>query len=181
MKKMQMIFSVTSLILFCFMSLFADETYEGLQGPTEVRYWDEANAYDGYTLFGAFGNTYLINMEGHIINTWETEVNPRLLDYNGNILDLSRGDVVGLIELDWEGNVVFEYTEIRTNYIIHHDCVRIFNKQLNEYTTLLIANKSISHDEAITAGADSANGPYNGVQMDAVVEVDMNGNVVWEW
>jgi hypothetical protein len=181
MKKILLTLYLGSLILFYSYPVFAEKTYEGLQGPTEVRYWDETNAHNGYTLFGAFGNTYLIDMEGHIINTWETEINPRLLDYNGNILDLSRGDVVGLVELDWEGNVVFEYVESRPNYIVHHDCKRIFNKQLNEYTTLFIANKKVSSDAALAAGADPANGPYNNVQMDAIVEVDMNGNVVWEW
>ena len=83
--------------------------------------------------------------------------------------------------MDWDGRKVWEYTEKREDYAPHHDWVRIFNKKLNAYTTLYIANKSISHEQAIAAGADPRNGPYDGGQMDAVVEVDMNGNVVWEW
>ena len=59
--------------------------------------------------------------------------------------------------------------------------MRILNKKLNAWTTMYIANKSISHEQAIAAGADPQKGPYEGGQMDAVVEVDMKGNVIWEW
>ena len=33
----------------------------------------------------------------------------------------------------------------------------------------------------LAAGANPANGPYTNVQMDALVEVDSTGTVVWEW
>jgi hypothetical protein len=59
--------------------------------------------------------------------------------------------------------------------------VRIHNKALDAPTTLYIANKSITPEQAIAAGADPAKGPYREGQMDAIVEVDMQGNVVWEW
>ena len=47
--------------------------YEALQGPTETRYWDMERAYNGYTLFGARGGTYLIDMEGRIVRTIPAE------------------------------------------------------------------------------------------------------------
>ena len=59
--------------------------------------------------------------------------------------------------------------------------MRIFNQKLNAPTTLYLANKAISHEQAIAAGADPRKGPYDEGQMDAVVEVDMAGKVVWEW
>ena len=152
-------------------------------GPTEVLYWDRAKAYHGYTLFAAHGTTYLIDMQGNVVNTWPIGTNPRLLE-NGNLLDASRdgpSGFQGFKELDWDGNVVWEYCENRSAYAPHHDFVRIFNPKLNQYTTMYIANKSISHDEAIAAGCDPAKGPYDGVQMDAIVEIDMEGNIVWEW
>lgn len=40
-------------------------------------------------------------------------------------------------------------------------------------TLLYIANKSITNEQAIAAGADPEKGPYRDGQMDAVVEVDM--------
>jgi len=155
-----------------------------LHEPTELRYWDESRAYNGYTLFSAGGTTYLIDMKGNVVHTWPIGTHPRLLD-NGNLLDMpttARPRVFHAFqELDWEGNVVWECGEKRENYAPHTDYARIFNKKLNAYTTMYIANISVSHDEAIAAGCDPANGPYDGAQLDAIVEVDMDGNVVWEW
>ncbi|MCP4610957.1 MAG: DUF1566 domain-containing protein [Planctomycetes bacterium] len=171
--------------IFLLLILLANSVaaYEVLQGSTEVRYWDSARAYNGYTLFGARGGTYLIDMEGRVVQTWsKVRTNPRFLD-NGNILDSSTDDPSrgsGFIEVDWVDNVVWRYTEARSDYAPHHDFVRIFNKQLNAYTTLYIANKSITHEQAITAGCDPS-GNYKDAQMDAIVEVDMDGNIVWEW
>jgi hypothetical protein len=149
---------------------------------SETRYWDQANAYNAYTLFGASGKTYLIDMEGHVVHTWNTGTNPRFLD-NGNLLDATKADPSGFQgwqELDWYGNVVWSYTETRSTYAPHHDWVRIYNKKLGAYTTLYIANKTLTHQQAIAAGCDPANN-YTGAQMDAIVEVDMSGKIIWEW
>jgi len=157
--------------------------YESLQGPTELLYWDKARAYPGYTWFGARGTTYLLDMEGRVVHTWPIGTNPHLLT-NGNVLDASKDDPSGFggfTEVDWNGDIVWQYTETRTNYAPHHDFVRIFNPKQNAFTTLYIANKTVTHEQAIAAGCDPANGPYTGAQMDAVVEVDMAGNVIWEW
>ena len=43
--------------------LFAQESFFI---PTETRYWDSSKAYNGYTLFGSGGTTYLIDMEAAI-------------------------------------------------------------------------------------------------------------------
>jgi len=184
MKRIFIIIIVSLLIGISVIFVSGENLYEGLQGPTETRYWDESNAYNGYTLFAAHGVTYLIDMEGQIINTWNIGTNPRFLDDNGHLLDASKADpsgFKGFTELDWEGNVIWSYTESRADYAPHHDWVRIFNKKLNAYTTLYIANKTLTQDQAIAAGCDPDNGPYEGAQMDALVEVDMNGNVIWEW
>ena len=157
--------------------------YERLQGPTELLFCDKEKAFHGYTLFGVGSRTYLLDMEGRVVHTWPIGTNPHLLD-NGNILDASKDDpsgFQGFKEVDWDGKTVWEYTEKREGYAPHHDWVRIFNKKLNAPTTLYIANKSITHEQAIAAGADPKKGPYRDGQMDAVVEVDMQGNVVWEW
>ncbi|MCU0982410.1 MAG: aryl-sulfate sulfotransferase, partial [Pirellulaceae bacterium] len=157
--------------------------YERLQGPTELLFYNKDKAFNGSTLFGVGSRTYLLDMEGRVVHTWPIGTNPHLLD-NGNILDASKDDpsgFQGFTELDWDGKVVWEYVEKREGYAPHHDWVRIFNKQLNAPTTLYIANKSITHEQAIAAGADPNKGPYRDGQMDAVVEVDMQGNVVWEW
>jgi hypothetical protein len=171
--------------LVCWVLILAGSMFaaERLQGPTELLYWDKTKAHNGYTLFAAAGTSYLIDMQGRVVHTWAIGTNPRLLD-NGNLLDASRDDPSGFQdfkEVDWDGKVIWEYVEKRGGYAPHHDWVRILNRKLNAPTTLYIANKSISREQAITAGADPRKGPDEGAQMDAIVEVDMQGNVVWEW
>lgn len=158
--------------------------FEAMQGPTELLYWDKTNAYPGYTWFGVRGTTYLLDMEGRVVHTWPVGTNPHVMT-NGNVLDASKDDPSGfgsLKEVDWNGSSVWSYTETRTNYVPHHDFLRIFNPKLNAYTTLYIANKSVSSNLCIAAGCNPAYGQnYSTAQMDAIVEVDMAGNIVWEW
>jgi len=157
--------------------------YERLQGPTELLYSNKDRAFNGYTLFGVGRRTFLLDMEGRVVHTWPIGTNPHLLD-NGHVLDASRDDpsgFQGFREVDWDGKVVWEYVEKREGYAPHHDWVRILNRRLGAPTTLYIANKSITPEQAMAAGCDPKRGPYRDGQMDAVVEVDMAGNAVWEW
>jgi hypothetical protein len=158
--------------------------YEALQGPTELLYWDKTNTFNGYTWFGVRGTTYLIDMEGRVVHTWPVGTNPHLMT-NGNVLDASKDDPSGfggLTEVSWSGSNVWSYTETRTNYVPHHDFLRIFNPKLNAFTTLYIANKTVSSNQCIAAGCNPAFGRnYTNAQMDAVVEVDTSGNIIWEW
>jgi len=157
--------------------------YERLQGPTELLFCDKEKSFGGYTLFGVGGRTFLLDLDGRVVHTWPVGTNPHLLD-DGNIVDAAKDDpsgFQGFKEVDWDGKTVWEYTEKRANYAPHHDWVRIANKALKAPTTLYIANKSITDEQAIAAGADPKKGPYREGQMDAIVEVDMQGKVVWEW
>lgn len=148
---------------------------------TELRYWDSTRAFVGYTLFGAKGRTYLLDMAGRVAHIWSTSgTNPRLLPYNGNLLDATNQGRT-LLEVDWNGSTVWSYTENRAAYTPHHDWVRIYNAKLGQHTTLYIANKALDTAAVLAAGADPATGPYAGAQMDVVVEVDSLGRIVWEW
>ena len=164
-------------------SSLALHAYERLQGPTEVLFWNKTNTCNGYTFFGARSNTYLIDMEGQVVHTWPVGTNPHLLT-NGHVLDAAGGDVngfTGLKEVDWNGNTVWQYTETRANYAPHHDFLRIYNAKLSTNTTLYIAAKSVTSNQCLAAGCNPANSSYANAQVDAIVEVDMAGNVVWEW
>jgi len=169
----------------CFLALACtSQAYEALQGPTELLYWDKTSTYNGYTWFGVRGTTYLVDMEGRVVHTWPVGTNPHLLP-NGNVLDASKDDPSGFggfTEVDWSGSNVWSYTETRTNYLPHHDFIRIYNPKLGTNTTLYIANKTVTSNQCIAAGCDPANGRnYTNAQMDAIVEVDKAGNIVWEW
>ncbi len=165
-------------------AIYSLQAYEALQGPTELLYWDRTNAFTGYTWFGVRGTTYLLDMEGRVVHTWPIGTNPHLLT-NGNVLDASKDDPSGfggLTEVDWSGSTVWTNTEMRSNYLMHHDFLRIFNPKLNAFTTLYIANKTVSSNQCIAAGCNPAFGRnYTNAQMDAIVEVDMSHNIVWEW
>ena len=134
--------------------------YEALQGPTELLYWDKTNAFTGYTWFGVRGTTYLLDMEGRVVHTWPIGTNPHLMT-NGNVLDASKDDPSGFggfTEVNWSGATVWSYTESRANYLPHHDFLRIFNPKLNAFTTLYIANKTVSSNQCIPPAATQPTG-----------------------
>ena len=174
---------ILSLLFFYAFSMFAQECFFT---PTETRYWNSTKAYNGYTLFGSGGTSYLIDMEGHVVHTWKIGTNPRFTE-GGTLLDAVGGDPSNSNvwkELDWNGNVVWTYTEKRTGYSPHHDFVKIYNPKLGDSTFMYIANKSYTHAQCIAIGANPANasgGTYTGVQLDVVVEVNRAGKVIWEW
>ncbi|MCY2990098.1 MAG: hypothetical protein NTY19_19825, partial [Planctomycetota bacterium] len=159
------------------------EGYTALQRPTELQYWDTAKADNGYNFYGVGGTSYLLDMEGKVVHTWPIGNNPHLLS-NGGILDATTNDPSGFggfKEVSWEGTTVWSYTETRSTYHPHHDFTRIYNPKLNAYTTLYIANKDLTYDQLVAAGANPATAPSTGAQMDAIVEVDASGTIVWEW
>lgn len=170
-------------VLICLAVLIRARAYDALERPTEMLYWDSSRAYNGYTLFGVRGTTYLLDMEGRVVHTWRVGTNPHLLD-NGHVLDAATNDPSGFggfKELDWDGVVVWQYTDTRSTYHPHHDFTRIFNPKLQAYTTLYVANKDLTAAQCLAAGAANIDQKAGGIQMDAIVEVDMTGKVVWEW
>ena len=155
--------------------------YEASRGPTEVVHWDADKAYSGYTIVSPsrVDGVYLIDMSGEVVKYWP-DLTGLYLAEDGTLVGGKRG--AGFVEVDWDGNVLWEYSETRESYHPHHDDLRIYNAALDQYTRLFIANVDLSHDEVIALGADPARAErYEDVQMDAIVEVDREGNVVWEW
>lgn len=170
------------LISALFFYAFYANAQESFMTKTETKYWDAANAYNGYTLFGTRGTTYLIDMEGKVVHTWNIGTNPRFTE-GGTLLDAAGGDPSHSNtwkELDWNGNIVWQYTESRSGYWPHHDFVKIFNPKLGDSTFLYIANKDLTSQQCLDAGCSTSN-TYTNPQMDAIVEVDMQGNIIWEW
>ncbi len=161
---------------------FSTFSQESFMIKTETRYWDDSRTYAGYTLFGTRGTSYLIDFEGHVIHTWNLGTNPRFTEA-GTLLDAVGGNPSNQNEwkeLDWNGNVVWQYTESRTNYHGHHDFEKIFNTKLGDSTFIYIANKDLTAQQCLDAGCNPAYN-YTGAQMDAIVEVNRQGTVIWEW
>ena len=115
---------IFSSLIFMMLSSRAQQCF---MVPTETRYWDESRAYNGYTLFGSGGKTYLIDMEGQVVHNWNIGTNPRFTE-GGTLLDAAGGDPSNSNEwkeLDWNGNIVWNYKESRSNYHPHHDFAKI--------------------------------------------------------
>ncbi len=169
--------------------------YEAFQGPTELIQYDPARAYEGYTLFTpALGrNTYLIDMSGQVINMWplpESWRDPTIREHarlleDGTLLrsgSSGNGSIPDTYQIvDWDGEVIWEYENTREGYSSHHDFRMIWNPKLEERTLMYIASRAITHEEAIALGVDPALREDYASRPDGLVEVDMDGNVIWEW
>src|SRR5262245_50677485 len=103
---------------------------------------NDPKAYKGYTLVAPMNSkmTYLIDMDGRVVKTWESEVTPGLSAYlleNGHLLRAGnlgqKGQLQGagaggrIQEFDWEGNLVWDYTISTKTQQQHHDIHRMPN------------------------------------------------------
>jgi len=177
------------------------QAIEAFSTPTGVLQWDEKQAYNGYTLVSPSTATtsYLIDMKGDVVHEWKTKYKPGLyaeLLPNGNLLRGVTfkklmvpfgGASSGVQELDWDGNVVWEYIISDKKTLQHHTFQRLENGN-----TLILGWEYKSYDEAMAKGrkpetlpkkngAISKKMKYGGIWSDFVVEVDAKGKKVWSW
>jgi hypothetical protein len=126
----------------------------------------EAGVAEGYVIFGGQDDlVHLIDVNGTDVHTWtlpcgSSYVQRPLAD--GRVLSESCGN---LVELDWEGTVVWEFTP-PAGVIIHHDWERLANGN-----TLILCQQTIN--EPSISDTD--------IQDDFILEVSPGGTVVWEW
>ena len=86
------------------------------------------------------------------------------------------GGVKGLIELDWDGNVVWEWEPGEEHGSIHHDFEKLPNGNV-----LVNVWEAVPYEEVIAAGRKVDKLTQRGLAPDAVYEIDPDGNVVWTW
>jgi hypothetical protein len=149
----------------------------------------------GYTLYApmAYTTTYLINNDGEVVYTWESDYQPRMSAYlleNGNLLRTGRlggnhtfgtgGGAGGRVEeIDPDGNLVWEFEYSSSLHMLHHDIEPLPNGNV-----LMIAWEYKSAAEAIAAGRDP-DLVTTGLWPDHIIEVEpksaSGGNIVWEW
>jgi hypothetical protein len=146
----------------------------------------------GYTLLAPLASryTYLVDADGMQINRWESPTNPANSAYllpNGHLLRVGRdpAPAVELVsgtggyveEIDWDGNVVWQYTYGGPEILAHHDIAAMPNGHV-----LIVAYEMFDVAQAVAAGADPATLPPDGRWADHVVEVDPSTDtIVWEW
>lgn len=140
------------------------------------------------------GRINLINMNGHIVHTWKTPYptfTACLLE-NGNILaglytsedpdgnrpgvgSFRMGGTLGyLVELDWDGNIVFSHKDLG----MHHDFKKLHNGNYIYLVWDVLEQETIKKVRGGLKGTE-----HNGNIMcgDIIREVDPQGKVVWEW
>lgn len=152
-------------------------------------------ATPGYVLINLIftgTESYLIDMEGNVVHSWEGELSPgsSYLQDNGNLIRLERDDdfptfaaggQAGRIrEYDWEGKLLWDYELANENELLHHDIEIMPNGNI-----LAIAYDAKTPEEALAAGRDPHITPKAGLWPDKVVEIKptkpFGGEIVWEW
>ena len=164
------------------------------QGVGLIR--NDPGAYQGYTLLSPLQSktTFLIDMNGKVVHSWETDSTPSSIAYlleNGHLLraGLQANSPYGpgvaggggrLQEFTWDGEIVWDFTYSSATSIPHHDFTRLPNGNI-----LLIVKDRKNADEAIAAGRIPASVQGTEVQTDSLVEIKptgkTTGEVVWEW
>ena len=188
MRKVLIALAVTSFFIMAVGYAYA---YEATQGPTELIYYDSSKAYNGYTLLRGLGGmeadpgtAWLLDMYGNVVHSWSNVVaNPQLLP-DGNLLNSlparSAEQDSWIKELDWDGNLVNMWETPADIIAFHHDQLKIFNKKLNQYTMLSLNYLNYTLEEALANGGDPSK--FTGDKRACgLVEMDMDGNVIWEW
>ena len=153
-----------------------------------------AEASPGYVLFNPNRSptTYLVDLEGRVVHTWQSDAEPGggayLLD-NGHlqrgvrepdVAVFSGGGQAGrLRELTWQGDVVWDFTFASEDHLLHHDVAVMPNGNI-----LAIAWERKSAEEATQAGRLAALTPEAGLWPDVIVEFEPQppdgARIVWE-
>ncbi len=161
--------------------------YEVFQGPTELIQYDPDRAFEGYTMFGPISgdSVYLIDMHGQVVHTWPTPDNwggvsathARLLE-DGT---LERGSGPRFQIVSWDNEVLWEHREERDGITAHHEFRHIWNPKLGARTLMYVASMERTHEQVLALGADPTVRDNYASEPDGLVEVDMDGNVIWQW
>ncbi len=157
--------------------------------PTGLIYRAPQRIFPGYTLISSNSGdqAVLIDVEGNVCHRWHHQpgISYASLLPNGNLLcrlpstgdeevirDIG-GSSSGLIELDWDGNVVWEYP----NSFVHHDYERLEN---GNTLVLLFEEMSPEFSATIKGGTRREDDPER-MLGDVIAEVAPDGSMVTQW
>ena len=170
--------------------------------PTGTTIYNPEKCWNGYTLFPAEGAAQLIDMNGNTVNSWQGLGGPRPKMFSGGYLMGSGGRAVGvryakngdnsdLIQVDWDGNIVWEFNRYELVDVPgaepvwrarwHHDYQREGNpvgyyvpgmdSLVDRGNTLILCHKNVSNP----AMSDTP-------LLDCtIIEVTWDGQIIWEW
>lgn len=152
-------------------------------------------ATQGYTLFSPLTSTtaYLIDLNGRVVQTWQSEFQPSAWVYmlnDGHVLrggrapethGFSGGGQGGQFqEFEFDGDLVWDFSINTPQRLPHHDVAVLPNGNL-----LAVVWEHKTVDDARRAGRRTDLIPDDGVWGDVILELEPeapNGaRVVWEW
>ena len=156
----------------------------------------EEASFGGYTLFAPmhYNTTYLIDNEGRLVNSWDSEYLPSESAYlleNGNLIraallggnptfNVFQGEGGRVEEFTWDGTLIWEYEYTTSEHILHHDIEVLPNGNV-----LMIAWERKPHEEVIAAGRDPGGILVDELWVEHIIEVEptdaRGGTIVWEW
>ncbi|MDA0241246.1 MAG: aryl-sulfate sulfotransferase [Proteobacteria bacterium] len=149
--------------------------------------YDKDRATSGFTLFSPLGleKTHVINMNGDVVHEWDLPGEPGNYTHllpNGNLLAAIRvkegpqnlpAKGGHIIEMDWEGNTVWEHIDP----VQHHDFRRLENGNTIYLGWKLLNEEQMKRHTGGLPGTEHADGVYG----DTIVEINPDGEVVWDW
>ena len=183
MRKSIFLIGVAFVLVFTYLTTVSAFTLHSAKGVTQV---DMSKVMDGYVIFSAdkSGKTFLVDLAGNVVHTWNGTgyemLPPELANgEKGHVLVTSRGKMT---ELDWDGNVVWEYNA--GEYKFHHDWQKLPNGNY-----MILGRTSVPEDMVPTEFHGlGLEGKANKVKMsramygDLIVEISADKKeAVWEW
>ena len=161
-----------------------------------VRLYNPEKACDGYTLIDPFTSrdVWLMDLKGNYVHRWMMPTSPRnhgVLLPNGHLLyacaeplppdttDMSIprigswGIGAGLVEVDWEGNLVWKYIDKRQSHSFH----RMKNGNTIYPRVIRVPDEMASRVKGGIPGTEDR----GMIWTDGLHEVTPDGKVVWEW
>lgn len=154
-----------------------------------------ADASPGYTLIAPFGGqqTYLIDLQGKVVHSWTTQLQPSQAAYlleDGSLLRTAKvpsqtfripGGPAGAIQrIAWDGQVLWEYQVADNQRLAHHDIQPLPNGNV-----LVVAWERKTRQQALDAGRDPNLLSNGELWPEVVLEIQPQGNtggkIVWEW
>jgi hypothetical protein len=128
---------------------------------------------------------FLVDMKGDVVHEWKMPQmcgNYAYLLPSGNLLAAQKtkegpADLPGkggqLIEMDWDGNILWEFTD----HFQNHDFRRLSNGNTVYASWEVMPEEAAARVQGGRPGTEHKNGIYG----DAVKEIDPEGNLVWDW